>query len=423
MARCMAYPPTVQRPPPRARLPWLFLVTCLLCLTSARSAAAQETATVAISLPAALQVTERAAPDVLVAVARASSARAEVAVAGMFPNPRLTVGAASGSAVVYGNLFIALPLFGQRRTAMEAADAQARVVAAGVDVARLDARLAVTLAWIDLWLMTGQAQIARDNAARRDRLLETARVRFDEGGAPRLEVLRLDTDARRARAEVAALDGQQAAAAARLAVLLGQPAAQFLEAQGEPRSVAAPPALASLEALVVDHPVARRAQALLGVADAVIARERRARWPLIGVQVGANLFERQPPPANDFSVALSMDLPFFSAPLVARAEANRGAARVELDALLAQLRSALVSARSEYLATELRYAAQVEEVLPAAREAADLAAEAYRSGGLDLTGTLAAEQVLSDTRLAVVRATADRGRALGLFEHVAGRML
>ena len=91
--------------------------------------------------------------------------------------------------------------------------------------------------------------------------------------------------------------------------------------------------------------------------------------------------------------------------------------------MTAQLRATLAGALADYSAAVSRHEAQLHQVAPAAREAAELALEAYQSGGLDLTATLAAEQALSDARLAAARFTADRARAFATLEHAAGRAL
>jgi outer membrane protein TolC len=375
------------------------------------------------TLADAQRLAQLGAPDVVVSAARASTSSSEVGVAGMLANPRVTLGTATGGYLLSGSLFVSLPLFGQRAAAIDAAEAQARVAAAGIEVARLDARLAVTWAWVALWLVQAESLVARDNAARRARLLEAAQARFTEGAGPRLDVLRATTEARRARAEVAALDEQRGAAAAALAVLLGGNETLAAEASGEPRGIDAVPPLAEAEQLAGEHPVARRARIMLHAADAVVIRERRARWPMVGLQVGGSALNHYPPPSTAFSLALTLELPFFNGALIDRAESGRDTAQTELSAVLLQLRARFAVARAEYLAATRRWDAQAHEVLPAAQEAADLSEEAYRSGGLDLTGTLGAEQALNDARLAALRATAERGRALATLEHAAGKSL
>jgi len=409
----------------------------------ARSAAASPSLTITEALARA----ESGAPDVVLSVSRAATARTEIGVAGMLQNPRVTVGTTTGSAAVFASLFVALPLFGQRGVAMGAAEAQARVATAGVELARLDARLAVTFAWVALWQAQAELGIARDNATRRDRILEIAKIRYTEGAAPRLEILRVETEARRAHGEVSAQEAQQTAAAARLAALVSDPrpssggerlpsggerlpsggerlpsgGTPLPSAAGEPRTRDGAPSDAELEAALVEHPLLRRARALLRSTEAVVARERRDRWPVLGLQIGGAFADRNPPPNNDFNFALSADLPLFNGALVNRALGARDTARVELDAVTVQARARALAARADHLAALRRRAALVDSVLPSASEVAELSAEAYRAGGLDLTGTLAAEQSLSDVKLAAVRATADSSRALGLLEHAAGR--
>lgn len=386
--------------------------------------AQQGTPPVAFTLAAAQTAAQSAAPDVLVSAARLQGSRADVGVAGMLPNPRLTTGSTTGSARLYGNLFMALPIFGQRGKAMDAADALARVAEAGVDVARIDARLAVSLAWTELWLLQQETQIAVDNAARRLRVFSAAEARFEEGAGPRLDVLRAEAEAERTKAEIAALEQQRRAAVARLSAYLSQPEAPpSFHAEGEPPATERVPALAELDMVLTEHPLVRRAHAAVENSDLALARDRRARWPLVGVQIGGNVRERHPEPTNDLQIALSAEIPIYNGALIARSQTARNITRAEMNAITIQLRAGLASALSEYAAAEGRFRAQMEHVLPATREAAELAAEAYKSGGLDLTGVLAAEQALSDARFLAVRVQADRGRLLSNLEHAVGRPL
>lgn len=400
-----------------------WLIALVWCVARGGSAQ-QDTPPVALTLAAAQTAAQSAAPDVLVSAARLQGSRADVGVAGMLPNPRLTTGSTTGSARLYGNLFMALPIFGQRGKAMDAADALARVAEAGVDVARIDARLAVSLAWTELWLLQQETQIAVDNAARRLRVFSAAEARFEEGAGPRLDVLRADAEAERTKAEIAALEQQRRAAAARLSAYLSQPEAPpSLHAEGEPPATERVPALAELDMVLTEHPLVRRAHAAVENSDLSLARDQRARWPLVGVQIGGNVRERHPEPTNDLQIALSAEIPIYNGALIARSQTARNITRAEMNAITIQLRAGLASALSEYAAAEGRFRAQMEHVLPATREAAELAAEAYKSGGLDLTGVLAAEQALSDARFLAVRVQADRGRLLSNLEHAVGRPL
>lgn len=399
------------------------LATGLLLVALCSPAAAQEPRDTTVGLAEAQRLAQGRAPDVLLSNARAETVRADVDVAGMYPNPQITVGTNSGGALVYSNLFMALPLFGQVGAAVDAAEAQARVAEAGIEVSQLDARLAVSLAWLALWQANGELRLASENVARRQRLLEAAQTRFTEGAGPRLDVLRAQTEVRRASGEATALVEQRAGAMARLAVLLGSGERELRDVAGEPNVGPLLTSDVQVESLLAEHPLVRRARQLLHAADALVTREHRARWPLVGVQIGGNFFNPYPPPTHSVSIGLTVAIPIFNGPLISRAEATRRAANTEFETVVVQLRARILGARADYLSVLRRHESIVNEILPAAEEAADLSAEAYRSGGLDLTGTLAAEQARSDTVLALVRATAELGRALANLEHASGRAL
>ncbi len=375
------------------------------------------------TLGGALQAADRRAPQIIASVSRERLAESDVKVAGIVPNPRVTMGTSAASGVLVGSLYAALPVFGQRGTAIDAADSFVKVAALSVEVARLDARLAVTQAWIDLWLGASEQAAAERVAERRTRLHDAAQGRFEEGGGSRLDVLRADTELLRARGEASARRAETSAASARLALLLGIPPERSLQSVGDPPFARVIPTPAGCLQLVDTHPLARRANGSVQASEAVVRRERRARWPLLGVQLGTNLWKQYPPPRNDFSAALSAELPIFNAPLVARALAAKSTAQADDALVLTELRAGLLSVRSLYIAAERRQRSAEIEVLPIAREAAELAAEAYRSGALDLTATLLAEQSLADASIAAVRARADRGRAYAMLEHAAGRSL
>lgn len=402
---------------------WRWVLCCLVASIAVCATSARAQTTVDLSLSDAIVQAADSAPVVLAAVARLEVARSEIDVAGMFPDPRLTVGATTGSSTVYTQLYINAPIFGQRETAQDAAAALARVAEAGVEVTRLDAMLAVALAWMDVFGAAGEAHSARETLTRRERLLAAVQTRFEEGAAPRLDVLRTRPDVERARAEVDALDEMARAAGSRIAVLLGRdPTRVVIVPAGEPSAATSVPALSEIDSVLAVHPIGAWALASVVAADAAVTRDHRARWPLVGIQIAANLAERFGPPYEDFQVQLQFQLPIFDEPLITRSERTRDAVSVERQAALDQLRARIVGARADYLAADRRYRVLAEQVVPDATEAGELALEAYASGRLDLTGALFAEQTLADVRLELVRLTANRGRARAALDHALGRL-
>jgi cobalt-zinc-cadmium efflux system outer membrane protein len=400
----------------------VLVVVTALVLPPAGSLAQREPLR-AVSYRAVGELADDAAPDVLLARANAGSARTEAAVAGMYSNPRVTGGTSTDDAAVYGQLYIELPVFGQREAAAAAADAQARVDAAGVEVARLDARLTASLAWIDLWLAEAQLRVAGETIARRVLLRDAARARFSVGGGSRLDAVRAEAEAAQARAEREALEDTMAAASARLATIFGEDAATASYVTRGPPPERPAPSVGALLRDLADHPVLARARTATGASDAAVRREHRSRWPLLYLTGDASLHFRFPPPANNASVQLGVDIPIFDEPRITRAEAQRDAAQVSESALEVQVRGALLGARADYLAAARRCRAQLDDALPAVREAAELSREAYTSGALDLTAALIAEQARGDAEIAAVTAIAERARALATLEHALGRRL
>jgi outer membrane protein TolC len=176
--------------------------------------------------------------------------------------------------------------------------------------------------------------------------------------------------------------------------------------------------LSAVPAIIEAHPLFRRSDATIDTAAAAVDDAHRGRFPELGVSVQDWLGRQNG--THDLRVLLSMQLPLFDEPRISRAETARDAANADRTALELDLRARLVAARAEYLASARRARAEIEEALPAAEEAADLSGEAYRVGALDLTGTLSAEQALSDARDRTLTARADRAMAHARLLHASG---
>lgn len=393
-------------------------MVCTLCSL----ARAQERE--AVTQQQALSRANECAPDILVSLAQAAVARKDVDVAGMLSNPRIS----AGSSVEYtfiGTFYMWLPIFGQRRTAEQAAIAQSKVADAAVEVMRLDARLAAAHAWIDLWATVQETALAEDEAARYDRVLAAAQASVKDGSAPELEQIRAEADASRAHAQVSALAATQVAASARLSVLLGEGSdTRLLTASGEPNA-GEPPSDAALDRDLRSHPLASHARAAVDSADAAVKRESRARWPQLGLSVQEWLF-RQPQVwaflggRNEIRGIATIDLPIFDKPRVARAEALSQEARARATAEDARLRAAAIAARADYQAAQRRCEALADHVAPAARIAADRAEQAYAEGELDLAAAQMALQARSDAERTLLTCKADRARAWAQLEHAVG---
>jgi cobalt-zinc-cadmium efflux system outer membrane protein len=388
--------------------------------TLARAQDARPPDAVTMTVSEALVRADEHAPDVAVAAAQAAVARRDVGVAGILPNPRIGGGVTVDYAGVL-DLYVLLPIFGQLDTATDAARARARVADDAIEVARLDARLAVALAWTDLWLAEQNALLAHGDSERRGQLESAATARLDEGTVARIDVLRARADAARAAADASAAESARGGAAARLAGALGDDApAVSIATSGDPLGASIDAAPLDLDAMLETHPLARRALASSRAAEEATRHDHRSRWPRLGVQLSDWIHRSND--SHDVRLMLTMDVPLFDEPRIERSEAAREQAHVEEAATITRLRSAALAMHADLVAVADRCRAQSETVVPAAREAADLAREGYREGSVDLTTTLAAAQALADAERSLSGCLADRARAAARLDHAEGRL-
>jgi len=395
------------------------LLALLVPRAEAQSAPTAPTEATALTLSNVRALATARAPAVASAAAQVAIARSDADVAGMLPNPRLGIGGGVNYLAVL-DFYVLLPIFGQRETAEDAAAALADATDAAVQATRLDARLAASIAWIELWSLGEEASIAADDAARRAHLAEAAQVRFDQGAGPRLDVLRSDAESRRAAAELASIADARTASSARLEALVGvaRPAGTTMTAGDPLEQVPRAPLAAEFDALIETHPVNVRVRGMTHAADSAVERDQRARWPRVGLSV-SDWVSRQTG-LHDVRALVTFDVPLFDAPRVHRVERVRDAARTDAEGARVTLRAALVAALADVRRADARCVAHIDSVLPAAREVATLSAEAYAEGSIDLAATLAAEQARSDAERAVLLCRAERARALARLEHASG---
>lgn len=398
---------------------WLVLsaLSALPCSLARAQSDIAPTEASALTIDEALARADERAPEVAIAAAQALVAEREVGVAGILPDPRIGGGVSVDYAGIL-DLYVLLPIFGQLDTATDAARARAQVADESVDVARLDARLVVALAWTDLWLAEQNATLAEEESTRRRALEAAAAARLEEGGVARIDVVRAQADAARAAADAVAAGSATRGAAARLAGALGADASAVRPStSGEPLGAERPPL--DLDLVLASHPLAVRAEAGVHAAEAATAHEHRSRWPRLGVQVSDWIHRSND--QHDVRLMLTMELALFDEPRIERSEAARDQAHAEADAVRTRLRASVLGLQADYAAVAARCRAQSESVLPMAREAAALAREGYEEGSVDLTTTLAAAQALADAERALASCLAERARAAARVDHAEGR--
>lgn len=384
-----------------------------------------------VSLDEVLREAHRAAPDLLVARAREGVARAEVSVAGTYPNPALGVGTSTQAAKLSGTVSIPLVVLGQRGAAVNAAKADAITVGLDTQVTWVDIRQATVRAYVNLWLAQGVADARRQQAALEATLEQTVVQRVQVGSAPELDALRVHAEKLRADDDVLEATAQVTAAGSEVAKWMGIADGGGLRARNDPGAPEAPPPLASLVGQVDGGAAVRRERSDAHAADARADRERALVRPALSLDVGLDAWDstllppgaaaNATPPVN-YRAQLTFEVPLFNqrGASIDRELAQGDVARARVQSARIQASAELTSAYRTFEAAQARQRTLLDSVVPAAQAAAKATEEAYALGRAQLVAVLDAERSLVDARVTALEARAARANAWADVEHALG---
>jgi len=348
---------------------------------------------------------EASAPAAAAQDQRARAAMAEADAAGAWPGTTLSIASSRLTARLVTTVAIPLPLAGGPAAARRTAAAQRGVVEAETDAARLDRRLAVTLAWLALARAQAAVALGAETVEQTRQLEAAAQARLDVGDAPAMELEAARAARVRAEAEAGSAATEVEARGAELAGLLGWDPTVAVVADGALPSPSPPPSLDELRRAAAGHPDARVAGAAVTVAHAASDEARRARWPLIALDLEVSAFDPTQP-GTDVRAGVTVELPLLGrgqARLDA-ARAGERVARLADLAIAAQLDATIVAAHRRAAAAIARARRFSDEVLPAQLRASELATRAYREGGAALASALLAQRELVAVRVEVLDA-------------------
>jgi len=396
------------RPPARCgrMLPTIAL---LLLGGSAAAADPADTATHAVTLEEAVASAD-GAPEIVAARAGELAAAAAVRVARTIPDLEVSLTTNSVTARESASVLVPLPWPG-RGPRIEAATARLSTAARTREEALASARRALRAAWFALAAARERGAAAADREARARRNAAAVTALFSEGRVARLEQVRSDAEAAFALSERASAEEGQRTKGAALATLMGLPPGALLTT-AEPLPVPEPEV--SLDDAVTrareGAPEVRVQAAASEAAAAQWRLARRLRAPSLGLNVGADWRDPTQEGTNTFA-GVSLAIPVAGAAAVAVAVGERD----QQAAVLEQTRrAAAVAAQTAWGATRagrLRFEAIDHDVLPAARQAADLTRLAYQEGKVDVFRLLDAERLLTEAEVARADAYEEWGAA------------
>lgn len=380
-----------------------------------------------LTLDDALALAGGSAPAIEAAAAGVESAGAARHIAGLRPNPSLTVevenfvgtgpySGVNGADVTVG-LAIPVEFGGKRRARIGLADAEAYRARLTQAIAKADIRLQVTELYIEAAAAEVRVAVAEDRFRIAGDTARAATIRVLAGRASPLEQERAEVARLAAEAEVGKTRRIADAARTNLARRIGRPVTGAVDvaALGGPgKGTMGPPRPAGAAGTLA----LAAADADLETADAGVALARSQRVPDLTVGPGVRRMEATNDVAAVFSV--SVPLPLFNTGRAAvdQANANRRRANAQRRMTALDVEQQITDAE-----VEARNAAEAARVangpaLSAAMEAARIARIGYREGKFGQLELLDAERTLIEMRSASIDALASYHLAKARFERL-----
>jgi len=359
----------------------------------------------------------------LAAVRRARAIReAEVRAAGQWANPEFS--AEITRDVPHGDLAIGLPVDIAGVRSRRVARAKAGLAMADVDEAAAATRLRrdARLAFYGVLVADETAALAADVVRVAQRVRDVAQARFEEGAAPRLDVMQADLGVVRAQTDLDMARSSRLAARADLNALLNRPPGMSLALAGEASDL--PP---------LPTPDAATAAALAHNVD-LLSMERETEIEASNLRVLKA--ERVPEPTFSFGTALnapgefnvgphagvSLTIPLFSRNQgeIAGSLARTGTIKARREALRRQVEAKVFAAVERVGARRAQVDAFRAQLLPTATELQGLAEESYRLGRDSILAALDAERSLRDVKFEYLQALLALQEAVADLEDILG---
>jgi outer membrane protein, heavy metal efflux system len=401
----------------------------LLPLLVSTWAHADDTAALGGNVEGLLAAGRRLSPTVQAAALATQAARARADAAGSLPDPTFMINddeidRTSGPRLnktyfMFGQTF---PLWGKRDLqhqaalqAVEAARGQERVTRDQLDEQ-------IKVAFSQYYAVSRSIAINADIARLAQQMAKAATLRYGQGQGSQSAAVLATVEQTRAATDALRLEGNRAAAVARINALLARPATAPLVPPVllRPLPVALPPIPTMVARARAGNPQLSSLQADIQQADAQRRLAGKAWYPDVTITAGP--VTRQVGPTG-FSATLSLSIPLQQGPKEAgerEAVANLGAARLRMDATLAQIEGDLGQAAAALNASRQMEAQLRDRLLPQYQAAYRSILASYSEGRGELTAVLEAEHRLHETNLEIIRTQIEGQTALAAIERLIG---
>jgi cobalt-zinc-cadmium efflux system outer membrane protein len=374
-----------------------------------------------MTLREALELADGRHPLIHAAEAGRERATAGITTAKAYPNPSFVSQTGRQMVIYPGNItgLVQLMSFSQplevlgglRPTRIEAARRGLDVAERNREWRRLMVLSHVRRTFFQVVRRQNEIELLIENMRLVEDLRRRIQVRVDVGEAPRLEVVRAETEAATARAQVNSARLRAAGAMADFRAAVGVPVAEGVVLSGALDSPGALPPLEDMQrASVEGHPWLRMARSQVARAEAQVNLERAMRIPQVALRSD---FERYPDVPNwRFGVEIPLPLWNRRQGPIAESQAQTRQLKAEEEAQRIQLLSGLEAAYRRYQAATALAELYETAILRQAEAALKATETAYQLGERGIIEVLDAQRLLRSSRLEHLNAQYDRQAAL-----------
>jgi cobalt-zinc-cadmium efflux system outer membrane protein len=359
----------------------------------------------------------------LAAVRRARAIRqAEVRAAGQWANPEFSAEITRDTP--HGDVAIGFPVDIGGVRSRRVAVAKEGLAMADVDEAAAlkDLRRKVRLAFYGLLAADERLVLADSMLKVAGRIKEVAQARFEEGAAPRLDVMEADLIVVRVRTEMDLARSERRAAQADLNALLNRPPGMTVALTGEASDIPALPTMdrATAEALASNLEL-RALDREAAIEDRQLSLLKAERVPTPTFSVGAALNA-----PGEFDVGahagVSLTIPLFSRNQgeIAGSLARTDTIKARREAIRRQVEAAVFAALERVTAQRARVEAFQATLVPTATAIQGLVEESYRLGRDSILTTLVAQRALRDIKTEYLEALKALQAAVADLEDILG---
>lgn len=387
---------------------------------------AADRATNTITLEQAVRLTLERNPELVITNQETKALEGLTQQAGLLRNPQLNfesedigadrnLGRERFTTVRLSQVF---ELGGKRQARVMAGTLAQEVASQEVEAKRLELLGRVSNAYIEVLMGQRRLELANEGMQLASTVVDTARKRVQAGKVPPVEETKARIAAASAEIEFKQAERDLVAARKRLVLLWREDVPQFVKALGSLETMATLPDIDTAIHNAQQNPLLLRSQKFREQRQAMLELEKKRRIPDVQLSAGYRRFSQ----SDDNAAVLGVSIPI---PVFDRNQGNVQAAYERLQQSEAEAVSVDLRIKSEISSVyESLQAAQVESetlrntILPAAKDAFQVARRGYELGRFGFLEVLDAQRTLFQNQILYLRALGNYQKLVNELERL-----